>query len=125
MNNKKVYITEGQVAVGPYSHAAEANGFIFVSGTGPMDESFNLEMKDVKKATGMVLDNIRKILKTAGSDLNRVVKVNVYLRDMADFSAMNEVYTTYFPKDPPARTCIAVKQLPFDIPVEIEAIAIK
>lgn len=122
---KKVYIAEGQVAVGPYSHAVEANGFIFVSGTGPVDEAFNVEMKDVKKATQMVLDNVRKILKMAGSDLDKVVKVNVYLRDMADFSAMNEAYATYFPKDPPARTCVAVKQLPFDIPVEIEAVAVK
>jgi 2-iminobutanoate/2-iminopropanoate deaminase len=121
---KKVYFAEGQVAVGPYSHAAEAGGFIFVSGTGPVDGS-NVEMKDVKKATAMVLDNVRKILNTTGSGLDKVVKVNVYLRDMADFAAMNEVYATYFPKDPPARTCVAVKQLPFDIPVEIEAIAIR
>jgi len=124
MAGKKVYFVEGQAAVGPYSHAAEASGFIFIAGTGPVDGP-NVEMTDVKKATAMVLDNIRRILKTAGSDLDKVVKVNVYLRDMADFAAMNEVYATYFPKDPPARTCVAVKQLPFDIPVEIEATAIK
>jgi 2-iminobutanoate/2-iminopropanoate deaminase len=90
-----------------------------------MDESFNLEMEDIKKATGIVLHNVRKILKAAGSDLDRVVKVNVYLRDMADFTAMNDVYASYFPKNPPARTCIAAKQLPFDILIEIEAVALR
>jgi 2-iminobutanoate/2-iminopropanoate deaminase len=123
---KKIHNVEGQVKAGPYSHAVEANGFIFVSGAGPIDVEQNLyELEDVKKATGITLDNIRRILKTAGSDLDKVVKANVYLRDMADFSSMNEVYATYFPDKQPARTCIAAKQLPANIPVEIEVIAIK
>ncbi|MCX5997645.1 MAG: RidA family protein [Chloroflexi bacterium] len=123
---KKVFIVSGQATAGPYSHAAEAGGFIFVSGTGPIDIENNIfEFDDVKKATKIVLENISKILIAAGSGLDRVVKANVYLRDMADFNAMNEVYTTYFPKDPPARTCIAAKQLPANIPVEIEVIALK
>ena len=121
---RKVYNVKGQATAGPYSHAAEAGGLIFVSGTGPIDIENNLfEFEDVKKATRIVLDNIRKILNAAGSDLDRVVKANVYLRDMADFNSMNEVYTTYFPKDPPARTCIAARELPANIPVEIEVIA--
>ena len=123
---KKVYNVAGQATAGPYSHATEAGGFIFVSGTGPIDIENNIfEFDDVKKATKIVLENISRILKAAGSSLDRVVKANVYLRDMADFNAMNEVYTTYFPKDPPARTCIAAKQLPANIPVEIEVIALK
>jgi 2-iminobutanoate/2-iminopropanoate deaminase len=123
---KKVYNVAGQATAGPYSHAVEAGGFIFVSGTGPIDVEQNLfEFEDVKKATGIVLDNIRKILQTAGSDLDKVVKANVYLRDMADFNLMNEVYAAYFPKNQPARTCIAAKQLPANIPVEIEVIAVK
>jgi 2-iminobutanoate/2-iminopropanoate deaminase len=123
---KKVHNVEGQIKAGPYSHAVEAGGFIFVSGTGPVDPVRNIfELEDVKKATAITLDNIRRILKTAGSDLDRVVKANVYLRDMADFSLMNEVYATYFPDMQPARTCIAAKQLPANIPVEIEVIATK
>jgi len=123
---KKVHKVEGQAKARPYSHAVEAGGFIFVSGTGPVDVERNVfELEDVKKATAITLDNIRRILKTAGSDLDRVVKANVYLRDMADFSSMNEVYATYFPDRQPARTCIAAKQLPANIPVEIEVIAIK
>ena len=123
---KKAYNVPGQATAGPYSHAAEAGGFVFVSGTGPIDIERNLfEFDDVKKATGIVLDNIRKILKTAGSDLDKVVKANVYLRDMNDFNLMNEVYLTYFPENQPARTCIAARQLPANIPVEIEVIAIK
>jgi 2-iminobutanoate/2-iminopropanoate deaminase len=123
---KKVYNVAGQATAGPYSHAVEAGGFIFVSGTGPIDVEQNLfEFEDVKKATGIVLDNIRKILQAAGSDLDKVVKANVYLRDMADFNLMNEVYAAYFPKNQPARTCIAAKQLPANIPVEIEVIAVK
>lgn len=123
---KKVYDVAGQVKAGPYSHAAEAGGLIFVSGTGPVDVEQNIfELEDVKKATKIVLDNIRKILKAAGSDLDKVVKANVYLRDMADFNAMNEVYAAYFPQNPPARTCIAARQLPGNIPVEIEVVAIR
>jgi len=123
---KKVHNIPGQAKAGPYSHAVEAGGFIFVSGTGPIDAEHNVfELEDVKKATAITLDNIRKILKTAGSDLDKVVKANVYLRDMADFNLMNEVYALYFPQNQPARTCIAAKQLPASIPVEIEVIAIK
>jgi len=123
---KKVHDIPGQVKAGPYSHAVEAGGFIFVSGTGPVDVERNIfELEDVKKATAVTLDNIRKILKTAGSDLDKVVKANVYLRDMADFNLMNEVYAVYFPQDQPARTCIAAKQLPANIPVEIEVVAVK
>jgi len=123
---KKVHDIPGQAKAGPYSHAVEAGGFIFVSGTGPIDVEQNIfEFEDVKKATKITLDNIRKILKTAGSDLDKVVKATVYLRDMADFNLMNEVYAVYFPQDQPARTCIAAKQLPANIPVEIEVIAVK
>ena len=123
---KKVHNVEGQVKAGPYSHAVEAGGFIFVSGTGPVDVERNVfELEDVKKATAITLDNIRRILKTAGSDLDRVVKANVYLRDMADFNAMNEVYKPFFPGALPARTCVAVKEIPGNFPIEIEVIALK
>jgi 2-iminobutanoate/2-iminopropanoate deaminase len=123
---KKVHNVAGQAKAGPYSHAVEAGGFIFVSGTGPIDVEQNIfEFEDVKKATAITLDNVRIILKTAGSDLDKVVKANVYLRDMADFNLMNEVYAVYFPQNQPARTCIAAKQLPANIPVEIEVIAVK
>jgi 2-iminobutanoate/2-iminopropanoate deaminase len=80
---------------------------------------------DVKKGTELALSNIKRTLTAMGTGMDKVVKATVYLRDMADFNAMNEVYKTFFPNDPPARTCIAVKDIPGSAPVEIEVIALK
>ena len=111
---------------GPYSHAVEAGDFIFVSGMVPVDPGKNIAIKDdIKAATGLVLDNIKKLLESSGSSLKKAVKVTVFLKDISEFGAMNEVYAKYFPEERPARSCVAVKDLPGDFPVEIELIAFK
>lgn len=111
---------------GPYSHAVEAGGFIFVSGMVPVDVEKNLKiMDDIRSATDLVLNNIKKLLEASGSGLDKAVKVTVFLRDMNNFEAMNEVYATFFLENRPARSCVAVKELPGNFPVEIELIALK
>jgi len=79
----------------------------------------------VKRGTDIALSSIKIVLEYAGSNMDKIVKVTVYLRDMADFNAMNEVYKTFFPVKPPARTCIAVKDIPGGAPLEIDVIAVK
>jgi 2-iminobutanoate/2-iminopropanoate deaminase len=110
---------------GPYSPAVRANGFVFVSGQGPISPATGEVFRgDIKEQTKMVLESIRAILTAAGSSLHKVVKTNVYLADIADFAAMNEVYATFFPTEPPARTTIQAAKLPLDIGVEIDVIAL-
>jgi 2-iminobutanoate/2-iminopropanoate deaminase len=113
-------------AAGPYSHIVEAGDFLFFSGQLPVDIEKNIrEMTDVKKATEICLGNIKRSLEHVGSNMNKVVKTTVFLRDMGDFNAMNEVFGAYFATNPPARSCVAVKTIPGDFPVEIEIVALK
>ncbi len=123
---KTTYEIDGFARGAPYSHVVEAGGFLFVSGTLPVDEGRNLKITDdVKAATELVLNNVKRALESTGSDLKKVVKATVFLRDMADLGDMNEVYRRFFPEDPPARSCIAVREVPGGFPVEIEVIAIR
>lgn len=120
------YDIEGFKKGGLYSHAVEAGGFIFVSGVLPIDYDENTGTTDnIGKATETAIGNIKKILEAAGSDLGKVVKVTVFLRDIADFAQMNEAYAKFFSTDPPARTCVAVKEIPGGFPLEVEVIATK
>ena len=113
-------------AAGPYSHVVEAGDFYFFSGMLPINLEKNIrETKDARKATEICLGNIRQALEKLGSGMNNVVKVTVFLQDMASFNDMNEVFKVSFPADPPARACVAVKAIPGDFPVEIEAVALK
>lgn len=110
--------------VGPYSQAIVEGDFIFVAGQGPINPGTgSLELGDVRAETKRVFGNMRAILEAAGSSLEHVVKCNVYLRDIKDFAAMNEVYQTYFSAPFPARTTIQAGALPGGIAVEIECIA--
>jgi len=123
---KRVYDIEMLIKSGPYSHVVEAGGFLFVSGIVPIDLEKQLMITDdVKKATELVLHNVKRALESVGSSLDKVVKATVFLRDMADFNSINEVYRTFFPERPPARSCVAVKEIPGNFPLEIEVIAIK
>lgn len=110
-------------AIGPYSQATKANGFIFVSGQLPIDPATSELKTDIKEATLQSLTNIDNILKSGNSDRNHILKVTIFLADMADFGAVNEVYNEFFKAPYPARCCFAVKALPKNAPVEIEAIA--
>jgi 2-iminobutanoate/2-iminopropanoate deaminase len=123
----KIIHNTRELPVSPlYSQAVEGGGLIFLSGAGPVNAVTNtLEIGDIKKSTEVALSNIQKVLKCAGSSLDQVMKVTIYLKDMNDFKNMNEVYATFFTDNPPARTCVAVKELPFNFNIEIEVIAIK
>ena len=123
---KKTYLIDGLPSGGPYSHVVEASGFLFISGILPANPGKGIEEKtDIKKATTIIFENIKTALESVGSSLDKVVKTTVFLCDMNDFGAMNEIYKSYFTANQPARSCIAVKALPGGYPVEIEAIAIK
>lgn len=123
---KEVISTDhGPKAIGPYSQAIRANGFIFVSGQIPFDPSSGQIVEgDTARQTARVLDNLKAIVEAAGSSLDRAVKVGVFLKDMNDFPAMNEVYGHYFGKDFPARTTVEVARLPRDVRIEIDLIAL-
>lgn len=115
----------GPRAIGPYSQAIVANGFIYLSGQIPLDPaSQQLVSGDISVQTERVLQNISGILDAAGTSLSRVVKTTVFLKNMGDFAAMNEVYGRYFTADPPARSTVEVARLPKDVLVEIEVIAL-
>ncbi|KAK5995339.1 RutC family protein [Cladobotryum mycophilum] len=110
---------------GIYSQAIKAGGFVFVSGAVPMDpETMQLIDGDIQAHTHQCIKNLAAILEAAGSSLDKVVKVNVFLSDMSDFAKMNEVYTTYWGDVKPCRTCVAVKTLPLNTDVEIECTAV-
>ncbi len=112
-------------AIGPYSQAIKANGFVFISGQIPLDPATQqLIDGDVAAQTERVLQNLAGILKSAGSSLENVVKAGVFLKNMSDFSAMNEVYDRYFTQSPPARSTVEVARLPKDVLVEIDVIAL-
>jgi 2-iminobutanoate/2-iminopropanoate deaminase len=123
---KIIHDVDFLVKTGPYSHIVEARGFLFVSGMVPTDTERKLVITDdVEAATELVLTNIKKALESVGSGLDKVVKATVFLNDMADFNVMNEVYRAFFPENPPARSCVAVREIPGNFPLEIEVIAIK
>jgi 2-iminobutanoate/2-iminopropanoate deaminase len=123
---REVISTEkGPKAIGPYSQAIKASGFIFISGQTAFDPSTGKPIEgDTAKQTERIFENLKAILDAAGSSLDRVVKVSVFLQDMNDFSAMNEVYARYFLVDPPARSTVEVSRLPRDFLVEIDLIAL-
>jgi 2-iminobutanoate/2-iminopropanoate deaminase len=113
-------------AIGPYSQAIKANGLIFVSGQTPLDPTTQLMIEGgVPEQARRVLENISAILKEAGSSMEKVVRCGVFLKDMNDFAAMNEVYATFFKTNPPARSTVQVSRLPKDCLVEIDAIALE
>jgi 2-iminobutanoate/2-iminopropanoate deaminase len=125
MDKQCIFAPNGAPAVGPYSHAVAAGPFLFVSGQGPMKkDGSGVARGTIEEESRVTLVNLRDVLEDAGSSLDRVVKVNVYLADMNHFGRFNEVYKEFFTKDFPARTCIQAGRLPMDIQVEIEAIAL-
>jgi 2-iminobutanoate/2-iminopropanoate deaminase len=112
-------------AIGPYSQAIKANGFVFISGQIPLDPATQqLIQGDVAAQTERVLQNLSGILKAAGSSMQQVVRCGVFLKSMSDFADMNEVYSRYFTQNPPARSTVEVARLPKDVLVEIDVIAV-
>ena len=122
---KRIISTDqAPAAVGPYSQAVEANGLLFCSGQIPLRPDGSMVDGDVSLQTTQCLDNLMAVLAARGLGPEQVVKVNVFLTDMGDFGAMNEVYARYFPTEPPARAAVAVVELPKGAAVELEAVAL-
>ena len=116
---------DGPQAIGPYSQAIRANGFVFVSGQVAIDPATQQVMNgDVATQTDRALKNLSAILQAAGSGLEKAVRSTVFLKNMSDFAAMNEVYGRYFTSTPPARSTVEVARLPKDVLVEIDVIAL-
>jgi 2-iminobutanoate/2-iminopropanoate deaminase len=115
----------GPKAIGPYSQAVKANGFLFVSGQIALDPATQQIVEgDIARQTERVMENLKGIVEAAGSSLGRVVKTTVFLADMNDFAAMNDVYGRYFATAAPARATVQVSRLPKDVRVEIEVVAL-
>jgi 2-iminobutanoate/2-iminopropanoate deaminase len=124
MIRRPITTTGAPGAIGPYSQGIRAGGLFYTSGQLPLTPSGELIRDDIPSAARQALENVRAILSAGGATMKDVVKVTVYLTDMAHFAAMNEVYAQFFSEPYPARTCVAVARLPLDAPLEIEAHAV-
>ena len=124
MEKTAITAAKAPEAIGPYSQAIRAGGLIFASGQIPLDPLSKKMPEDIREQTRQALSNLRAILEEAGSGLDRVVKVTVFLADMGSFAAVNEVYASFFSRPFPARSAFAVKDLPLGAKVEIEAVAL-
>lgn len=125
--HKAITTDNAPKAIGPYSQAILAKGqnILFISGQIPLSPlSMKVESIDIKSQTRQALDNLFAILKAADLELNDIVKTTIYLKDMNDFSLVNEIYEEYFKSHKPARACVEVARLPRDVLVEIDAVAI-
>ena len=116
---------EAPAAIGPYSQAMRANGFLYCSGQIPLDPATGKMVEGgIEAQTERVLRNLEAVISAGGSSLSKVVKTTVYLTDLGDFPAMNAVYGRFFPDDPPARATVQVAKLPAGARVEIDAVAV-
>ncbi len=124
MSPEQVSTSNAPKAIGPYSQGIKANGFVFCSGQIPANpETGELVKGSITEQTRQSLSNVKGVIEAAGSSMNKVVKVTVFLNDMNDFAEMNAEYTKWFSTPPPARAAVEVARLPKDVGVEIEAIA--
>ena len=116
---------EAPGAVGPYSQGIAADGLVFTAGQVPINPaSGKVEAETIEDQTRQVLTNVDAVLRAAGSGLDRVVKMTVFMTDLADFQAMNGVYAEFFPSNPPARSAVQVVALPLGVQVEMDAVAL-
>lgn len=123
---KAIHTTQAPAAIGPYSQAIEVNGFVFASGQIPIDPATGEFVEGgIQEQTRQALTNAGNILKQAGTDLGHVVKTTVFLSSITDFAAMNEIYAQFFTEPYPARSAVAVKDLPKGALVEVEVLAVK
>jgi len=123
---KKVISTDkAPAAIGPYSQAIEVNGMVYTSGVIPVDPATGEIAEGSVAQAKQAFTNLSNLLQAAGTDMDHVVKTTVFIKEMNDFAAINEVYATFFTKDFPSRSCVEVARLPKDVMLEIEAIALK
>jgi 2-iminobutanoate/2-iminopropanoate deaminase len=126
MGKKTIKTADAPQAIGPYSQAVEAGGFVYVSGQIPIDhKTGNVVQTDIGSQVKLVMDNAKAILKAADCGMQHVIKTTIYLTSMADFASVNQVYGEYFPSDPPARATVEVSRLPKDVSIEIDLVAWK
>jgi len=124
--SKVVKTDKAPAAIGPYSQGIDTGELIFTSGQIPVNPSTGEVVHGgIEEQTAQVLENLKNILEAAGSSISRVIKTTVFIKDMSDFSAVNEVYKKYFSEPYPARSCVEVARLPKDVLIEIEAVALK
>ncbi len=125
MNREAVQTDQAPKAIGPYAQAIKANGFIYTAGQIPIDpKTGNFVEGDITAQTRQVLENLKAVLEAGGSSLDRVIKATVFLKNMADFAAMNEVYAEYLGGAKPARSTVAVAELPRGALIEIDLVAV-
>ena len=125
MNREAIQTDKAPKAIGPYAQAIKANGFIYTAGQIPIDpKTGNFVEGGINEQTRQVLENLKAVLAAAGSSLDQVVKATVFLKNMADFPAMNEIYGEYFGSAKPARSTVAVAELPRGALVEIDLVAL-
>jgi 2-iminobutanoate/2-iminopropanoate deaminase len=120
-----IQIPGAPAPIGPYSQAILSDKTLYVSGQIPLDPfTGDLVTSDIQSATHRVLKNISALISEAGMTLDNVVKCSIFLKDMNDFTAVNEIYASYFSNVPPARETVQVAKLPLDVPIEISCIAV-
>jgi 2-iminobutanoate/2-iminopropanoate deaminase len=122
---KKIITSDKLPVAGPYALAVEAGGFIFISGQLPVNPATGEIIMDIRPAARQLLTNLQTLLDENGLSLKNIVKTTIFLKNMTDFAAVNEVYAGFFPADPPARSTVEVSALPKGAPLEIEAVAVR
>ena len=125
MKREVIHTNNAPGAIGPYSQGIIVGDFVYTSGQIPINPATGVMETDIKLATKQSMENIKAILEAAGTSLENVVKTSIFLKDLNDFAAVNEVYGTYFTENPPARSCVQVAKLPKDAVIEIDVIATK
>lgn len=122
---EKIYTDQAPAAIGPYSQAIKIENTLYTSGQIPVDPTNGKVIStEITEQAQQVMKNLQAVLEEGGSNLNSVIKTTCFLTDMADFAAFNEVYGSYFGDHKPARSCVAVKELPLNVRVEVEAISV-
>ena len=125
MKREVIQTNNAPGAIGPYSQGIAVGDFVYTSGQIPLNPSTGELVTDIKLATKQSMENVKAILESAGTSLDNVIKTSIFLKDLNDFEAVNEVYGTYFTEYKPARSCVQVAKLPKDAVIEIEVIATK
>ncbi|CUO32244.1 RidA family protein [Clostridium paraputrificum] len=123
MNREIINTIKAPEAIGPYSHGNKIGDLIFTSGQLPINPETKELITEIKAATRQSLENVKGILEEVGSSMDKVVKATVFVKDLGQFGEVNEVYSEYFGKNSPARSCVQVAKLPMDAVIEIEVIA--
>lgn len=126
MSKKAIQIEDAPAPVGSYSQAILQGNLLFISGQIPLNpKTGQIEQANIQVATNRVMLNIKALIESAGMQMNQIVKCSIFLKDLGDFSSVNEIYSSYFNDVYPARETVEVSKLPLDVPIEISCIAIK